>query len=134
MRIGELAARAGVNVQTIRFYERRGLLKPPKRSAASYRDYPADTLKIIQFIKRNQKSGFTLREIKGSLELLAAGSLGALNRRAGIEKKIRALDEQIRSLQMARDELAACLDACICRDGQSVCPGAKTVAEALTKR
>src|ERR1051325_4322339 len=117
MRIGELAARAGVNVQTIRFYERRGLLKPPKRLASSYRDYPPEALKIVQFIKRNQQSGFTLREIKGLLDLLATGSPDALNRRADIEKKIRDLDEQIRSLQLVRDELAACLQSCVCHDG-----------------
>lgn len=133
MRIGEVAAQAGVNIQTLRFYERRGLLKPPKRSASTYRDYPAETVKIVQFIKRNQQFGFTLKEIKEMLEMLATGLPGALNRQADIQNKIRALDEQIHSLQAIRDELSARLDACACRDGQSPCPGMVSVADALSK-
>ena len=131
MRIGEVAAQAGVNIQTLRFYERRGLLKPPKRSASAYRDYPAETVKIVQFIKRNQQVGFTLKEIKEMLRMLSAGLPGALNRQADIQNKIRALDEKIHSLQAIRDELSARLDACVCRDGQSPCPGMLTVAEAI---
>src|SRR2546428_14018250 len=119
MRIGEVAAQAGVNVQTLRFYERRGLLKPPKRSASAYRNYPAETVKIVQFIKRNQQFGFTLKEIKEMLEMLSTGLPGALNRQADIQNKIHALDEQIRSLQAIRDELSARLEACACRGGQS---------------
>jgi hypothetical protein len=59
MRIGEVAAQGG-NVQTIRFYERRGLLKKPRRLASGYRDYPAEVVKLIHFIKRTQKQRFTL--------------------------------------------------------------------------
>ena len=132
MRIGEVAAQAGVNIQTLRFYERRGLLRQPRRTASSYRDYTAETVRIVQFIKRYQHFGFSLKEIKGILELLATGSPQTLNRRSDIRNKIRALDEQIQSLQKTRDELSACLEACVCSDGQSPCPGAKLVAEALS--
>jgi DNA-binding transcriptional MerR regulator len=134
MRIGEVAAKAGVNVQTIRFYERHGLLKQPRRLPSGYRDYPAGTVRIITFIKRNQKLGFSLKEIGRTLSAMAAGSPGALNRRTDIEKRIQALDEQILALQMTRDQLASCLEACVCRDGESPCPGSKSIAEALSQR
>src|SRR5947207_14642035 len=98
MRIGELAAQAGVNIQTVRFYERRGLLRQPRRLASSYRDYPAETVEVIKFIKRNQQSGFTLKEIKQLLEGLATGTPESLNPRPHIRKKIEELDNQIRGL------------------------------------
>src|SRR5215813_3059965 len=129
MRIGELAAEAGVNIQTIRFYERRGLLKQPRRLSSSYRDYPAETLEVIKFIKRHQQSGFTLKEIKQLLEKLATGSPEALNRRADLNRKIEELDEQIRSLQAIRDRMKAGLHECVCNDGVTPCPGAKTISE-----
>src|SRR5262247_1461486 len=104
MRIGELARATGVNIQTIRFYERRGLLKQPRRLPSGYRDYPAGTVRIIAFIKRNQKVGFSLKEIGGTLKALAAGSPSALNRRTDIQMRIQAVDEQILALQVTRDE------------------------------
>ena len=134
MRIGELAARAGVNIQTIRFYERRGLLRQHRRLPSGYRDYPAGAVKIITFIKRNQKVGFSLKEIGQTLKAMSAGSPGALNRRSALQARINAIDEQIQSLRTTRDELAACLDACVCRDGATPCPGSQLVALALGER
>jgi DNA-binding transcriptional MerR regulator len=77
MLIGEVAAQAGVNVQTIRFDERRGLLKKPRRLPSGYRDYPAEVVKVVRFIKRTQKQGFTLEEIERLLRRLATRSLSA---------------------------------------------------------
>jgi len=134
MRIGQLAAKAAVNIQTIRFYERNGLIKPPRRLPSGYRDYPAATLTIIDFIKRNQKAGFTLKEIGQMLKAIASGSPGGLNRRADLQKRIRAIDEQITALQMTRQELIRCLEACVCVDGKSPCPGSITVAQSLAQR
>jgi DNA-binding transcriptional MerR regulator len=134
MRIGELAAKAGVNIQTVRFYERRGLLRQPRRLPSGYRDYPAGAVKIITFIKRNQKVGFSLKEIGQTLKAMSAGSPGALNRRSALQERINAIEEQIQSLRTTRDELAACLDACVCRDGETPCPGSQLVALALGER
>jgi DNA-binding transcriptional MerR regulator len=131
VRIGKIAAQAEVSVQTVRFYERKGLIRKPRRLPSGYRDYPAQTVGIIQFIKRNQDVGFTLNEILGIIRSLAAGAPDALNRRQDFRGKISALDKQIQALQSIRDNLSACLDACICRDGKSPCPGARSVAEAL---
>jgi MerR family mercuric resistance operon transcriptional regulator len=133
MRIGELAARAAVSVQTVRFYERKGLIRQPRRLPSGYREYPAEAVAILQFIKHNQSSGFTLTEIGSILKSISTGSSAALNRREDIQKKISALDDRIQSLQMIRDELSACLDRCQCGDGQSPCPGSVAVAHALTR-
>ena len=134
MLIGELAAQTGVNIQTIRFYERRGLLKQPKRLASSYRDYPSETVDVIKFIKRHQKSGFTLKEIKELFEKLSTGSPESLNPRADIRKKIDQIDNQIRLLRSVRDRMNASLNECVCNDGETPCPGAKNISEALKKR
>ena len=69
MLIGELARRASVNIQTIRFYEREGLLPAPSRNNSGYRRYEASDLERVTFIKRNQELGFTLDEIKQLLDL-----------------------------------------------------------------
>jgi DNA-binding transcriptional MerR regulator len=69
MRIGEVAAAAGCSIQTLRYYERRGLLQAPERTAAGYRQYPPDTVRLIRFIKRAQDLGFTLDEIEELLKL-----------------------------------------------------------------
>lgn len=69
MRIGELAAQAGLNVQTLRFYEREGLLRPPVRTASGYRSYAEADLERIRFIRLCQGLGFTLREIQQLLVL-----------------------------------------------------------------
>jgi DNA-binding transcriptional MerR regulator len=69
MRTGELARNAGVNLETIRFYEREGLLPKPARSSSGYRSYQKSDLERVLFIKRNQEIGFTLAEIKQLIDL-----------------------------------------------------------------
>jgi MerR family transcriptional regulator, copper efflux regulator len=133
MRIGELAARAGVGVQTIRFYERRRLLPKARRRASGYRDYTAEAAEVVRFIKRFQESGFTLREIEGLLRLMSARELSAAQVRASCEAKIRLIDERIGSLRATRDRLSARLETCECRDGRTLCPGVRAAAAALEK-
>ena len=74
MTTGQLAQQAGVNVETVRFYERKGLLPKPPRRVSGYRENPADSVRLIRFIKRAKELGFTLREIR---ELLALRIYGA---------------------------------------------------------
>jgi len=69
MRIGQLAKAAAVNVQTLRFYEREGLLPPPARSRSGYREYRAGAISQVQFIRSCQEIGFTLADVKEVLEL-----------------------------------------------------------------
>lgn len=121
MKIGELAKQAGVSVQAVRFYERRRLLPVPRRTAGGYRQYKESDLEIVQTIKRMQRFGFTLREIRRVLQLYAIpadagpspyarGSHECLREVAEIgEKKLGAMNEQIRSLVEIRDELEEAL-------------------------
>src|SRR5688572_606082 len=69
MRIGEVAQHAGVNVQTLRYYERRGLLPSPTRRPSGYREYAPETVALVRFIKRAQHLGFTLQDVGELLEL-----------------------------------------------------------------
>jgi MerR family copper efflux transcriptional regulator len=69
MQIGEVARRAGVNIQTLRYYERRGILPSPTRRPSGYREYSPDTVAFVRFIKRAQHLGFNLRDVGELLEL-----------------------------------------------------------------
>jgi len=114
MRIGELAKSAGVNVQTLRFYEREGLIPEPARTQSGYRDYARRDLARLTFIRSCQEIGFTLREVKEVFDLhriLAsperAGSLkpGARKRfLAAAERRLAMIDAKLRILlQMKKD-------------------------------
>lgn len=118
MRIGELAKRAGVSVQAVRFYERRRLLRTPRRTAAGYRIYTDSDLEIVTVIKKMQHFGFKLAEIRRVLQLWILpsdtgaaspyhkGSRECLREALKLgEKKLQAMDEQIRSSIQIRDEL-----------------------------
>jgi DNA-binding transcriptional MerR regulator len=116
MRIGELASQARVSVQSIRFYEREGLLRKPPRSASGYRNYERADLERITFIKWCQPLGFTLREVRGLMQLHSA--LSNLPRRDKApepralqkiirmaEQKVIDLDKKIELLRTASGEL-----------------------------
>jgi MerR family mercuric resistance operon transcriptional regulator len=121
MRIGELAAETGVSVQTVRYYERRGLLKKSARLASGYRSYSADAIRRIRFIKRSKELGYTLMEIGSLLELSETRPHNTAKARAIVKAKIRNIDDKIRGLQRMRDELITLGRACGCGDSQPVC-------------
>jgi DNA-binding transcriptional MerR regulator len=108
--ISQLAHQAGVNVETVRYYERRGLLRSPPRTAAGYRQYSGSDLWRLQFIARAKQLGFTLSEIAG-LVGPDKGRAGA-RMRSLAEAKIRDLDEQRRELATTRARLARLVDIC----------------------
>ena len=70
MRIGKVAKQVGMTVETIRFYEKQSLVNPPRRNESGYRDYPADIVPHLSFIKRAKELGFSLKEIRELLLLL----------------------------------------------------------------
>lgn len=123
MRIGELAKRAGVSVQTIRFYERRGLLKEPPRTPSGYRVYASGHLQVVQLIRRAQHFGFKLEEIRRLVQLCPLAGWAGQPPLAGCERgcvaeiarmcegKLAELDNQIRMLSGVRKELATMLHA-----------------------
>jgi DNA-binding transcriptional MerR regulator len=125
MRIGELAARAEVSVQAVRLYERLGIVKPAQRLQSGYRDYGADAVALVRFIKRVQQHGFTLKEIKSLIELREARPDRAERARALAQAKIDRLDEQIKELEARRNALAHGLNHCRCSEPFPICLLAK---------
>lgn len=111
--IGRLAQAAGVNVETIRFYQRRGLMEQPAKPLGGYRRYAPAEVERIRFIKRAQAVGFTLAEVKGILELderrLCAGARELALRR------LTLIDERMAELSSLRRALGSLLEQC--RDG-----------------
>lgn len=116
--IGRLAAAGGVGVETIRFYQRKGLLRQPGREAG-VRRYDAEDLKRLRFIRQAQNAGFTLQEIGELLELDASDDRERARELA--ENRIRALDEKIAELGHARDALKRLAQECG-RGGRGPCP------------
>lgn len=109
MRIGEVAAHAGVKVDTLRYYERRGLLAEPDRSESSgYREYSPDAVAQVKFIKRAQDLGFSLAEIDGLLRLRDGRAGNRVEVRNLAKSKLRTIDEKIAHLQRHHWELALC--------------------------
>jgi MerR family mercuric resistance operon transcriptional regulator len=122
VRIGEVAESAGVHVQTLRYYERRGLLEPPPRSAAGYRNYPPAAVRVLRFVKRAQELGFTLDEIEELLHLDAGGPDSCDAARALAEARMADLDRRIADLQRMRDSLASLVDTCTRPRTDRQCP------------
>jgi Hg(II)-responsive transcriptional regulator len=122
MRIGELAARADVNIETLRYYERRGLLPAPARAASGYRAYAPDTVQRVRFIRRAQELGFTLHEIQDLLALWrdSADACNAVERRAGTA--LERIDGKIADLQRMRRGLGHYVAACQRHDPLDSCP------------
>ncbi len=112
--IGEVAARAGVSVQALRYYERRGLVQPAARSRAGYRAYPPDAVRLVRFVKRAQALGFTLSEVGELIRLRGTVWRGEAARgaREAAVAKIRDVDVRVRQLGALREALADLVAAC----------------------
>lgn len=117
-----MAAQARVNPQTLRYYERRGLLPEPARSAAGYRAYSPQAVQIVRFIKRAQDLGFTLDDIESLLQLAEGGPEGCDATRAMSVEKIADLDVRIADLQAMRAALARLIETCEQPRNHRECP------------
>lgn len=124
MRVGEVAARAGVNVETLRYYERRGLLPAPDRGPSGHRLYDEEAVRLLRAIKDAQAVGFTLSEIAEILRAARRGVSPSEELRVRMAAKIDEIDGRIAGLRRMREELArvvgcACtsLDHCTCGAG-----------------
>jgi Hg(II)-responsive transcriptional regulator len=122
MRTGEVAAEAGVNVQTLRYYERRGLLPEPARRDSGYRIYGPDAVRRVRFIKRAQELGFALSEAETLLELASGGPESCDAARGLAEEKICELDRRIADLQAMRDSLRRLAETCANPRHERECP------------
>lgn len=118
--IGHLAKQAGVNLETLRYYERRGLLPKPPRSASGYRLFPTDSARRLRFIRRAQELGFSLKEIRELLSLRVSRTTTSRDIRARAQAKIADIDAKMRSLESIKKTL---------RKLTTVCDGCAPLAE-----
>jgi Cu(I)-responsive transcriptional regulator len=127
MRIGEVAQRAGVNVQTLRYYERRGLLPNPTRRPSGYREYTADMVGLVRFIKRAQELGFSLRDVGELIELRQNPYRSDAAVRAVAVRKVTDIAGRIRRLAAMQKALEQLIAACECAGATRAC----SIIEAL---
>ena len=118
--IGQVAAAAGIGIETVRFYERQGLIPPPARRASGYRQYDESAVARLQFIRRAKNLGFTLKEIQSLLDLRTSGDASDLKRQAG--QKIAEIDAKIDSLKRIRRALTRLAEHCPGYGPLSDCP------------
>lgn len=122
MRSSQVAAEAGVNVQTLRYYERRGLLPEPERSDSGYRAYPTQAVRTVRFVKGAQQLGFSLEEIESLLDLAAGGPESCDAAKSLAEEKLAQLEQKIASLTAMRDSLRQLVATCRRSRDRRVCP------------
>ncbi len=116
MRIGALARQAGVSVQAVRYYERRGILRASRRTPSGYREYGRSAPDRLRFIRHAQALGFTLTEIGELLALRLAPGTTAADIKRSAERKIGAVEQRIRDLERIREALEHLAGRC--RGGQ----------------
>lgn len=113
MRIGEVASESGVGVETVRFYEQQGLVaQPPRPKTGGYRDYPADAVRRIRFIRSAQQLGFSLVEVAELLELASGTAAQCVDVRRRAEVKRHEVQTKIDNLERIRQALDTLIDAC----------------------
>lgn len=132
MRTSEVAAAAGVNAETLRYYERRGLLAEPRRGDSGYRAYAPDAVRVVRFVKEAQRLGFTLDEVTSLLELGAGGpdSCAAVREMAGA--RLAELDGRIKTLEAMRDSLQRLVATCSRPRAQRDCPLLQSIEDRST--
>lgn len=122
MKISSVAEAAGVEVSTVRYYERRGLVPEPPRSDSGYRQYDESVVHRIRFVREAQQLGFTLEEIEELLELRVEGPGSCEAVEAATREKARAVDQKIRELRRLRAVLARLARACEEQEATDECP------------
>lgn len=122
MQIGAVAKAAGVEVSTVRYYERRGLVPEPPRTDSGYRQYDESVVHRIRFVRQAQQLGFTLEEIEELLELRVEDSSSCDTVEATTREKVRAVDAKIRELRRLRAVLARLVRACEEQEATDECP------------
>jgi Hg(II)-responsive transcriptional regulator len=129
LRSGELAKQAQVNPETLRYYEREGLLPEPERTTAGYRVYTAEDVQRVQFIKRAQELGFSLKEIKELLALRLDETRSASVVKSLTEQKIETIQQKIDSLEAMKTALLELSATCSGKGSAHHCPILKSLDE-----
>lgn len=118
--IGQLASAAGVGIDTVRYYERSGLLKPASRSASGYRKYGEGELDRLNFIRRAQHLGFSLNEIGELLAISSRGDIAGMYQAAKL--RLDDIDKRIAELHRVREALSALMSECPREGSDANCP------------
>ncbi len=127
--IGQVAKRSGIGIETVRFYERKGLVEEPPRTDSGYRQYPEDVVARIRFIRRAKELGFKLSEISELLSLRVDPDTTCADVRKQTELKIADVEEKIRALQRIETALKKLAASCVGTEPTSECP----ILEALDR-
>lgn len=130
--IGQLARAAGVGVETVRFYEREGLVPDPPRRASGYRMYPPDAVKRLRFIRRAKELGFSLAEISDLLRLAAQPEADRGNVKRIARDKLDQIERHIRDLESVRAVLAHLTEQCSGHGPIHDCPIIESLAGELS--
>lgn len=120
--IGQLARECGVSVETVRFYERRGLVAQPPRPQAGFRKYPTNAVRRVQFIQRSKALGFSLKEIRELLLLRVDSAVSCMEVKRYTEEKIGEIERKIQTLDEMRKALARLAAACRGEGPTGQCP------------
>jgi len=122
MTIGELAKLCGVNVETIRFYERKKLIRDPRPGGTGYRDFTTADARRLIFIRKAQQLGFTLHDINELLELRVSGSASCSQVESAAKKKIEDIEGKIRTLEGFKAALDQLVEKCEASEATAACP------------
>ncbi len=120
--IGQVAKRSGIGIETVRFYERKGLVEEPPRTDSGYRQYPEDVVARIRFIRRAKELGFKLSEISELLSLRVDPDTTCADVRKQTEFKIADVEDKIRVLQGIKTALKKLAASCVGTGPTSECP------------
>ena len=126
-KIGELAKKVVVNIQTIRYYERRGLLLPTTKMESGYRLYDNEAKKRLEFIRYSKKLGFTLKETEELLRLRASTTAKCRDIKEKANDKLREIDRKIEGLQTMRKVLNELIRTCHAGQPTEKCPILRTI-------
>lgn len=129
MTIGQVAREAGVGVETIRFYERKGLIPEPPRRLSGYRQFPRDTVNHLRFIKRAKALGFTLKEIRELLSLRVAPGTTCRQVKVRADAKLTDIESKIADLQRMKRALKKLVASCASEGPIDSCPILRAMAQ-----
>ena len=129
MKIGELAQKAEVNIDTVRYYERQGLLPEPQRLRSGYRQYALGDVSRLRFVRRAKALGFTLQEIGKLLELSSHSGKDMAGMKTTAMEKLADVEEKLTELTRIRDGLKMLVDSCPGHGALEQCPILNALAE-----
>ncbi|MEJ2452320.1 MAG: heavy metal-responsive transcriptional regulator [Gammaproteobacteria bacterium] len=122
LNIGQLARQTGVTVETVRFYEKQGLIAAPQRSAAGYRQYPRETIQRLRFIQNAKDVGFTLKDIGELLALREEPGTTCEDIQLRASDKLMEVEQKLRELTQIRNALARLVTKCKVQAVEGECP------------